>query len=47
MLGRILNTGQRDIAGTSIDALLATVQSSPHASPAGKRSAHNFQSRNA
>jgi len=47
MLGRILNSGQREIAGSSITALLDAVQSSPHASPAAKRHAHNFQSRNA
>ena len=47
MLGRILNTGQREIAGTSVVALLAAVQSSPNASPTARRYAHNFQSRNA
>lgn len=46
MLGRILNTGQREIAGTSVVALLAAVQSSPYASHTAKRHAHNFQSRN-
>jgi hypothetical protein len=45
MLGRILNSGQREIAGTSITALLEAVQSNPHASPGAKRHARNFQSR--
>jgi hypothetical protein len=47
MLGRILNSGQREIAGNSISTLLAKIQSCPRASPTAKRSAHAFQVRNA
>ncbi len=47
MLGRLLNSGQREIAGTPISALLTSVQSSPNASSSAKRHAHNFQTRHA
>ena len=47
MLGRILNSGQREIGDIFIPALLGVVQASPQASAAVKRRAHDLQSRNA